>query len=92
VSVWATFRKKPVTVSAAMLTWENIPEIGRWIHGRDFNRDDIIYEGAFAVAVIIHTLEGDMRANLGDWIIRGTQGEFYPCRPDIFAATYTLVV
>ena len=36
----------------------------------------------------IHTLEGDMRADLGDWIVKGVQGEFYPCKPDIFEATY----
>lgn len=36
----------------------------------------------------IRTLEGDMTANKGDWIIKGVQGEFYPCKPDIFAATY----
>ena len=37
---------------------------------------------------MIRTLEGDMRATYGDWIIRGVQGEFYPCKPDIFAQTY----
>lgn len=39
-------------------------------------------------ALVIPTLEGLMRATLGDWIIRGIKGEFYPCKPDIFAATY----
>ena len=38
--------------------------------------------------LMIRTLEGDMRAIPGDWIIRGVQGEFYPCKPDIFEATY----
>lgn len=37
---------------------------------------------------VIPTLEGDMHAELGDWIIKGVQGEFYPCKPDIFEATY----
>jgi hypothetical protein len=41
--------------------------------------------------LIIHTLEGDMRADIGDWIIRGVKGEFYPCKPDIFDATYEQV-
>lgn len=36
----------------------------------------------------LSTLEGTMRANLGDWIIKGVKGEFYPCKPDIFEATY----
>jgi len=38
--------------------------------------------------LLIHTLEGDMMAQEGDWIIKGVKGEFYPCKPDIFAATY----
>src|SRR5438105_4286987 len=38
--------------------------------------------------LVIHTLEGDMTAQEGDWIIKGVKGEFYPCKPDIFAATY----
>ena len=38
--------------------------------------------------LLIHTLEGVMRANFGDWIIRGVKGEFYPCKPEIFEATY----
>lgn len=43
----------------------------------------------FGLSVIdIHTLEGVMRAELGDWIICGVKGELYPCKPDIFEATY----
>lgn len=41
--------------------------------------------------VIIKTLEGEMRGNLGDYIIRGVKGEFYPCKPDIFETTYELI-
>jgi hypothetical protein len=41
--------------------------------------------------IVIRTLEGDMKVSLGDWVIRGVQGEFYPCKPDIFAATYDAV-
>jgi hypothetical protein len=40
---------------------------------------------------IIHTLEGDMIANVGDWIITGVNNEKYPCKPDIFEKTYELV-
>jgi len=39
----------------------------------------------------VETLEGTMRASVGDWVIRGVKGEFYPCKPDIFAATYDAV-
>jgi hypothetical protein len=42
-------------------------------------------------ALTIETLEGEHRASVGDWIIRGVAGEFYPCKPDIFAATYEAV-
>ena len=40
------------------------------------------------IGIIINTLEGEMRANIGDMIIKGVHGEFYPCKPDIFAETY----
>lgn len=43
-------------------------------------------------SIEIHTLEGVMRADVGDWIIRGVQGELYPCKPDIFDATYEPVL
>ena len=39
-------------------------------------------------ALVIHTLEGDMEASIGDHIIKGVNGEFYPCKPNIFAKTY----
>jgi len=42
-------------------------------------------------SLVIPTLEGDMRVSVGDYIIKGIQGEFYPCKPDIFEATYELV-
>lgn len=42
-------------------------------------------------SLIIHTLEGDMKANIGDVIIRGVNGEYYPCKPDIFQKTYEVV-
>lgn len=42
------------------------------------------FNGAF----VIPTLEGELYASVNDWIIRGVKGEFYPCKPDIFAATY----
>lgn len=41
--------------------------------------------------MVIHTLEGDMTAQVGDWIITGLRGEQYPCKPDIFEKTYELV-
>ncbi len=79
----ANFRKKPVVIEAmqvpqspgdcdALCDW--LGEGGDWIAAEN--------------AILIDTLEGEMRANVGDWIIRGVKGEIYPCKPDIFAATY----
>ena len=50
-------------------------------------RGTVVREAVPAL-IVIDTLEGAMRATAGDWIIRGVQGEFYPCKPDIFEATY----
>ena len=76
------FRKKPVVIDAVRLTRELPPaDLFAFFGGLDnlvIGRDHII----------IRTLEGDMRADDGDWIIKGVKGEFYPCKPDIFAATY----
>ena len=75
------YRKKPVVIEAMLLGYGNMHEVTVWCGGNP----------VIAVAdphINIVTLEGTMRAELGDFIIRGVQGEFYPCKPDIFAATY----
>ena len=71
------YRKKPVVIEARQLTPVNYMEIAVWCGGI-----------ARINTVEIPTLEGTMTASPGDWIIRGVQGEFYPIKPDIFAATY----
>jgi hypothetical protein len=80
------FRKKPVVIEAQQLTESNALGIADWSGGTIYqslpNRD---------LAVLIPTLEGNMRADVGDFVICGVQGEFYPCKPDIFEATYELV-
>jgi hypothetical protein len=84
----ARFRKKPVEIEARQLTPESVLEIRRWASAKP------MYDGVGVGRIIglrIHTLEGDMKADFGDWIIRGIQGEFYPCKPDIFEATYEAV-
>lgn len=74
------FRKKPVVIEAMHFTDASAGSlIAQWCGGSN---------AASPHAVDIVTLEGTMRADLGDWIIRGVQGEFYPCKPGIFAATY----
>lgn len=82
----AKFRKKPVVIDA--YHW-NPPEPAdkapEWFY-EACQAHLIIPE--FNNTVTIRTLEGTMHAMPGDWIIRGVKGEFYPCKPDIFEATY----
>jgi hypothetical protein len=73
------YRKKPVVIEAREWTGGNAVSLIDWIG------DAASQDGS---SLIIHTLEGDHEASLGDMIIRGVKGEFYPCKPDIFAATY----
>ena len=78
------FRKKPVVIDAMQY------------RGFDVNGEEceVFIGGSFEThlpsknQMVIRTLEGELTASVGDWIIRGVAGEFYPCKPDIFAATY----
>jgi len=79
----AFYRKKPVTIEARQvdpLDYDGMCELVAWCGGVAV---DI---GGHVVA--IDTLEGRMYVDPGDWIIKGVKGEFYPCKPDIFEATY----
>jgi hypothetical protein len=78
------FRKKPVVIEAMQYdgSMESQREIVNWTRGRAQGFFDLDYH------LVISTLEGDMRADAGDWIIKGVKGEFYPCKPDIFEQTY----
>lgn len=79
------FRKKPVVIEAVQLTLDsNHKELARWCGG-------IWFDFGTQCGILIRTLEGEMRAELMDWIIKGVKGEFYPCKPDIFEATYEAV-
>lgn len=80
-----TYRKKPVEIQAVRFEkpYKRVQDFCPTIR--------LIKSGMRGTKVgfaIIETLEGQMTANLGDWIIRGVQGEFYPCKPDIFEQTY----
>lgn len=81
----AKYRKKPVVVSAMKLTAKNADDVMEWL-----DKCDAKFSSAYR-RIIIHTLEGDMAANQGDYIIQGVKGEFYPCKPDIFKETYEAV-
>ena len=68
------FRKKPIVIEAEQYFYDQSP----WPKG-------VIARG---LGAFINTLEGPLNVSEGDWIIKGVQGEFYPCKPDIFEATY----
>ena len=81
------YRKKPIVIEAIQYTGSNVNEILAFVKS---GTRDIIYcdNDSDAGYFTVKTLEGDMRANVGDYIIRGVSGEFYPCKPDIFEKTY----
>jgi len=89
------FRKKPVVIEAVQWTGNNLRQIISFTDGPPVTRTahaGMMWEQYEAIVadegLKIFTLEGDMLASPGDWIIKGVKGEFYPCKPDIFAATY----
>ena len=77
------YRKKPVVIEARLLTRENFSAVGDWAGVKECWGLD-----APKPALLIDTLEGVMKAFLGDWVIKGVKGEFYPCAADVFALTY----
>lgn len=77
-----TFRKKPVAIEAMQLEDYNVQEIVKWINSATVGWQ------TDPPTIWIDTLEGRMTAQEGDWIIRGINGEFYPCKDDIFVRTY----
>jgi hypothetical protein len=101
------FRKKPVVIEAIRLGWQTWGEVCEWLPREIFgggvylDENGVPVEGETVTAYMglyINTLEGKMlaRGNKvgepgGDWIIKGVKGEFYPCKPDIFEATYELI-
>jgi hypothetical protein len=78
------YRKKPIIIDAIKWDGENFNEVV-------YNFVGILCGLNHNKTLVIGTLEGQMTAQIGDWIIRGVKGEFYPCKPDIFEATYEKV-
>lgn len=76
----AQYRKKPVVIEAMQLRLLNFEEIEIFVGG-DIGKNE---KGETVIA----TLEGAMKCSINDWIIKGVNGEFYPCKPDIFEKTY----
>ena len=75
------YRKKPVVIEAKL--WDGSLIQARHIENWSGDAVKMAY-----TELRIKTLEGEMAAQPGDWIIKGVKGEFYPCKPDIFEATY----
>ena len=90
----AKFRKKPVIIEAIQIdgSHDGVQRVIDWVNASNpqFNASDSATWtiSSYYGEVKIRTLEGEMTAQKGDWIIKGIAGEFYPCKPDIFAATY----
>lgn len=82
------FRKKPVVIEAMKFDG-NFHQISEWVDGgKPPMANTIIRHTNSPEMLTVETLEGPLYAQKGDWIIRGIKGEYYPCKPDIFEATY----
>jgi hypothetical protein len=79
------YRKKAIVIGA--IEWEG----GNTQDVLDFvGRNSARYNNTNGSHIYINTMEGEMKASVGDWIIKGVMGEFYPCKPDIFRQVYEL--
>jgi len=78
------FRKKPVVVEAMLFTDETKDQVLNFIKCNAYPSRNSNGEPT----LVIQTLEGEMTTELGNWVIRGVKGEFYPCKPDIFERTH----
>lgn len=95
------YRKIPVEIEAEQWNGQNVVDIYNFLEGTNYQGESegvkpegknfyIKFEngGCMQGSLIIKTLEGNMKASLGDYIIKGVNGEYYPCKPDIFEKTY----
>lgn len=85
------FRKKPVEVEAMQFTEESKDRVWSWVRAHGGRVDPSRDESGLPV-LVIYTLNGPVRAGIGEWVVRGVKGEWYPCAADIFEATYEAVV
>lgn len=79
------YRKKPIEVEAVRFFNGAIHPMDGWVKNA-FESDILFWD--IGMKLVVRTLEGDMVVSGGDYIIRGIQGELYPCKPDIFEQTY----
>lgn len=89
------YRKKPIVIEAIIWKGDNLEEVMNFLNTEfEYNKDDYYYTYKFIYdkdGLIIRTLEGLMKVSIGDFIIKGINGEYYPCKPDIFEKTYEKV-
>lgn len=90
------YRKKPVVIEAVQWTGQNVSEIDEFTKGTALWASNLVKycppsEQYKSTVLEIPTLEGNHRASIGDFIVKGVNGEFYPCKPEIFAKTYEAV-
>ena len=82
------YRTKTCEIEAIQFTGDNLQQIEK------FAKKDCMgagFEGGKCIYLLIETLEGTMKARIGDYIIKGLRGEFYPCKPDVFEKKYELI-
>ena len=82
------YMKKQVIIQAMEWTGENVEELEDFTEDQDNEKWFREFDEYGEQHLYIFTLEGSMKANIGDYIIKGVKGEFYPCKPDIFEMTY----
>lgn len=83
------YRKKPIVIEAIQFVGNNAVEINQFTNGASYpTAASLTHYDWKKKQLVIPTLEGEVIASYGDYIIKGIKGEFYPCKPDIFAATY----
>lgn len=90
------FRKRPVVIQAEQWTGANVIEMYNFLEGTEhvaetfesYGNNFYINHSKVKGGLIIKTLEGEHKASINDWIIKGINGEFYPCKPNIFKRTY----
>ena len=91
------FRKKPVVIEAIQWTGQNHREMFDFLTGKTdeyiqaAGENFYIDHGKVSGGLVIKTLEGEHVASIGDYIIKGVNGEFYPCKPDIFEKSYDAI-
>lgn len=78
------YRKKPVVIEAVQFNGNNVDEV------LEFAKDS--FKNPLTKDIIIFTLEGNMIVSVGDYVIKGVNGEFYPCKPDIFVKTHEEII